>query len=209
MHGNTVTRVGRLVSNLLTHPNYLMRYLQQGPLTKRGPLDHEVPWFSFAAIDFLKSYLRPEMTVFEYGSGGSTLFFAKRVAHVVTTEDHPEWFAIVEQRLKQKGIENVTLQLRPFEFESTAAFEASDYVKSIPEEKFDVLVVDGTEHGHDTRPVCFRHAESFVKPGGIIVVDDSWRYDNLGATAGSTRHQRFQSVGPCRPGVTSTDVYFY
>jgi predicted O-methyltransferase YrrM len=59
------------------------------------------------------------------------------------------------------------------------------------------------------RPVCFARAERQVRPGGIIVVDDSWRYPAL-RQANRARHFRdFQSVGPFRPGVTSTDIFFY
>jgi hypothetical protein len=40
-------------------------------------------------------------------------------------------------------------------------------------------------------------------------VDDSWRYPSLRASAKTKRYKVFRSVGPCRPGVTSTDLYFY
>jgi hypothetical protein len=43
----------------------------------------------------------------------------------------------------------------------------------------------------------------------MIVVDDSWRYPELRAKNRAKRFSVFQSVGPCRPGVTSTDVFFY
>ena len=43
------------------------------------------PWIPFAARDFLEKALRPEMRVCEYGSGGSTLFFASRVRELVST----------------------------------------------------------------------------------------------------------------------------
>ena len=48
-----------------------------------------------------------------------------------------------------------------------------------------------------------------IKPGGIIVVDDSWRYPKLRQENRAQKHRIFQSVGPCRPGVTSTDIFFY
>jgi hypothetical protein len=41
------------------------------------------------------------------------------------------------------------------------------------------------------------------------VLDDSWRYDPVRAEHHAKRFEAFQSVGPGRPGVTSTDVYFY
>ena len=44
------------------------------------------PWVPFEATDWLEHYLKPDMRVFEYGSGGSTIFFAQRVAEVISIE---------------------------------------------------------------------------------------------------------------------------
>ena len=54
-----------------------------------------------------------------------------------------------------------------------------------------------------------RAAEECVAPGGIIVVDDSWRYRQLRDSARAGEVQIFESVGPGRFGVTSTDVFLY
>ena len=98
---------------------------------------------------------------------------------------------------------------RPFDFKDPVGFEKSDYLHALPDAPLDVIVVDGTEEWNYVRPTCFRHAEKFIKPGGIIVVDDSWRYPELHRKHRAKRVQSFQSVGPCRPGVTSTDIFFY
>ena len=42
------------------------------------------------------------MNVCEYGSGGSTIYFAKRTTSVVSIEDNPEWYALVTRQLKLK-----------------------------------------------------------------------------------------------------------
>ena len=56
------------------------------------------PWITFPAMRWLTSYLRPSMSVFEWGSGGSTLFFAQRVARVVSVEYDTAWSAAVTTR---------------------------------------------------------------------------------------------------------------
>lgn len=48
----------------------------------QGTLEFQIPWMVFGCIDFLDDWLKPDMRVFEYGSGGSTLFFANRVSNV-------------------------------------------------------------------------------------------------------------------------------
>ncbi len=158
MKGTVPQKVGRLLGNLVSHPRYVPCYFAHNVLNGKLPLDLELPWFSYAAIEFLDSWLSPPMKVCEYGSGGSTLFFARRV-------------------------------------------------KS--NEKFNVIVVDGTEEWIQVRPICFSRAETRIKAGGIIVVDDSWRYPQLRTNHCAKYYRTFQSVGPGRPGVTSTDVFFY
>jgi len=209
MHGTVPQKVGRVVANLLTHPSYIPRCLSHNVLRRRSPAELELPWFAYAAIDFLEDFLRPDMTVCEYGSGGSTLFFARRVKSVYSIEDNPEWFERVSATIREKSLRNVSLSLHPFDFKQPRNFEDSDYLNAIPSEQFDVIVVDGSEEWTQVRPVCFRNAEDHIKPGGIIVVDDSWRYPDLHRTHRAKGFTVFQSVGPCRPGVTSTDVFFY
>ena len=46
-----------------------------------------MPWWSFSAIDFMSKQCRADQDVFEFGSGGSTLFFAKRCKTVTAVED--------------------------------------------------------------------------------------------------------------------------
>jgi SAM-dependent methyltransferase len=209
MHGTVPQKVGRVITDLLLHPQYIPRCLNHNVIQGKTPLDLEVPWFSYAAIDFLEGFLRPAMTVCEYGSGGSTIFFSSRTKSVVSIEDNQKWYELVSNRLRDKGISNVTLKLCPFDFKNPVGFEQSAYLHALPDEKFDVIVVDGSEEWNQVRPICFAKAEKHVKAGGIIAVDDSWRYPTLRENHHARDLKVFQSVGPCRPGVTSTDIFFY
>lgn len=209
MQGTVAEKVSRLAGNLATHPGYAARYVSDNVLHKRTPLDLERPWFSYAAIDFLEKALRPEMNVCEYGSGGSTIFFAKRLQSVYSIEDNSSWYELVTQRLKEQGIRNAELGLFPFDFKNPAGFEGSAYLNAVPDRPFDIFVVDGSEEWDLVRPICFKHVEPKVRPGGMIIVDDSWRYPELRTGSKAKRVQTFQSVGPFRPGVTSTDIFFY
>src|SRR5215831_14812664 len=209
MHGTVPQKIGRVVADLILHPSYIPRCVSHNLLNGKSPLDLELPWFSYAAIDFLDQFLQAGMAVCEYGSGGSTLFFARRVSSVFSVEDNPKWFELVSRRLEQSSLRNAELCLHPFDFKNPAGFEDSEYLNAIPERPFDVIVVDGSEEWTQVRPICFEKAETRIKPGGIIVVDDSWRYPNLRQRNRAKEARIFQSVGPCRPGVTSTDVFFY
>src|SRR4051794_31760851 len=111
MQGTIPAKIGRVIGNLALHPQYISRCVSHNLLNGKTPLDLEIPWFSYAAIDFLEKFIRPEMNVCEYGSGGSTMFFAKRTSSVFSIENNEKWFELVSGRLKQKGIANVTLRL--------------------------------------------------------------------------------------------------
>lgn len=209
MQGTIPQKIGRVVADLCLHPQYMPRCVAHNFIGRKRPLDLELPWFAYAAIDFLDDFLTPDMTVCEYGSGGSTLFFARRVKWVYSIEDNLQWFNLVSDRLNDNSIDNVTLKLHPFDFKNPAGFENSEYLNAIPDKRFDVIVVDGSEEWTRIRPICFEKAQNHVNKNGIIVLDDSWRYPEIRKRNAARTHKVFQSVGPGRPGVTSTDVYFY
>ena len=51
-----------------------------------------VLWMTYSAIDFLESLDLSACRVFEYGSGGSTLFWQKRCASIVSVEHFSPWY---------------------------------------------------------------------------------------------------------------------
>jgi len=209
MHGSNFQRCARLLGHLGSHPQYIGKYFFTSLPRHLAPLDLQLPWFSYAAIEFLETFLCPSMRVFEYGGGGSTLFFARRTAHVSCTENSSEWAEKIRLVLDQETITNVDRQVHPFDPNDSVAFGQSSYLLSLQNKSPDVIVVDGYEETVPLRPTCFELAEMFIKPDGIIIVDDSWRYPVPRIKNRAKRRTEFQSIGPCRFGVTSTDIYFY
>lgn len=47
-------------------------------LAGRTPLSEHVPWINYPAMDFLAGLLGRDDIVFEWGMGGSTIWFAER-----------------------------------------------------------------------------------------------------------------------------------
>ena len=77
-----------------------------------------------------------------------------------------------------------------------------------------MIVVDGQDFGGTGigsrfRPACFERAEQCIKTGGLIVVNDSWRLTELRAHNRAKKVHICEGIGPCRMGVTSTDVFEY
>lgn len=112
-----------------------------------------IPWMHPAAVMYLESLLTPDMTVIEHGCGGSTLWFAERVSHVISYEKQDAWFDAINK-------------LRPY---NVSMRYSMDFVDKEPA---DLLLIDGNgKH----RPEWIRAAHKIVKAGGVVVVDNSER----------------------------------
>jgi len=44
-------RIAKLAGHLLQHPGNVPRYVTHNLVTRREPVELELPWFSYAAID--------------------------------------------------------------------------------------------------------------------------------------------------------------
>lgn len=122
-----------------------------------------IPWTTYSFIEYIKGYLTGEMDLFEYGCGNSTLFYAERVNSVISAEHCEHWYKNISEKVQ----ENVKLIY-------CSAENSNEYSKSIETGKktYDVIIVDG-QHRNE----CIYNSVSFLKPGGILVLDDSERND--------------------------------
>ncbi|HET7003020.1 MAG TPA: hypothetical protein VFI33_16960 [Puia sp.] len=150
------------------------------------------PWISFSAIQFLKKLIRKDMRVFEYGSGGSTLFWITRVKEVVSIEHDTSWYFNMKKQLDEQSVQNFKYilaepvndpQFGKKRFEDPEDYISADpaykgknfeqYAKSIdtyPDNYFDIIVVDGR-----ARPSCIKHGIPKLKRNGWLVIDNSER----------------------------------
>jgi SAM-dependent methyltransferase len=142
------------------------------------------PWVTFPAIEYLENRLKPGHRVFEWGSGGSTLFFANRAAKVISVEHESEWHTAVAEKLEKSAyvakVQNILAEpdktpSSDWRFSSGAAnlgdrsFE--DYVRQIEryeEGSFDLVIVDGR-----ARMGCLAAALGKVVPGGAVMLDNA------------------------------------
>lgn len=182
------------------------------------------PAITFRALAWLDEYLRPEMTVFEYGTGGSTLLFSQRVKEVVSVEHHAEWHSMLTAILADRGIRNCRLLLarpEPFQAEKSSYFPGSytsthkdykdvrfeGYVRSIdpfPDHSFDLVLVDGR-----SRPSCILHSLTKIKAGGYLMLDNSERaeYGEVKALLSGLPRKDFYGIGPYSDRIWQTSVW--
>ncbi len=143
----------------------------------------DVPWWTYRAIDVVETWLCSRAIparVFEFGSGASTAWLARRSGEVHSVEHHAGFAASIESWLQP--FSNVTLHVEPpvetenpeipSAKEDHAGLDFSAYVATIdtvPGE-FDLVVIDGR-----AREACLRRAVPRLAPGGLIVFDNSRR----------------------------------
>jgi hypothetical protein len=202
-------RVLRVAQWLALRPQDILPYARHGLTSGHTPLELGMPWWSFGAVAEVGRLLRPGMDVFEFGSGGSSIFLATRASSVVCVEDEEKWAALVRDEAGRRNLRNLTVRHEPFDFHRPEGFEHSSYLASLGDRSYDVIVVDGKEESEQVRDVCFWKAEERIKPGGFIVLDDSWRYPQVKARNKARRCTDYKGTGYCRVGVTSTCVFRY
>jgi hypothetical protein len=156
-----------------------------------------LPWLPFRLIDELSRFLEPRSRVFEFGGGGSTLWFLDQGCEVVTVEHVGSWsrrLAALVTSDRWELLDRAT----------DGGFD--DYVDAIsdfPEASFDVVVVDGRE-----RVRCALAALSRVRPGGWLIVDDvdRLRYAEGLATIPWPRRD-IVGFAPAKPSLAHTAVF--
>ena len=122
--------------------------------------DNPIPWYSYPAIEYIKQLDVSDKTIFEYGSGNSTIFWASRCKKLVSVEDNQHWYNKVKAKL-------------PDNVEYTLFNEKQKYISSIDNhpDKFDIVIIDGSH-----RYECCARALQNLKDDGFIILDNSdWK----------------------------------
>lgn len=187
----------------------------------QGPLRDGLPWMVFPAIGLMETLLTKDSTVFEYGAGGSSMFFASRVKELVSVEHDAGWFkqtkAAMADAQRRHGVQwtgvlaepqtpqNAHLSAAP-DSADPLSYATSDealrehsflrYASAIDaheDEYFDLVLIDGR-----ARPSCFLHAVNKVKLGGYIVLDNAERqtYEWIESTAEKLGFEKTEFWGP-------------
>lgn len=144
------------------------------------------PWLPYLVTDYIMEIIQP-MSVFEWGSGGSTVMFLQNnVIRLVSVEDNPAWYLRIGDELQKRGLAHPDYRLIPCE-QGEIGPDKSDpthyksgstelgpvnfraYANVIDNKfPFDLVLVDGM-----ARASCLAHAAAKVKPGGWLVLDNT------------------------------------
>ncbi len=158
----------------------------------RNSVADRLPWMTFRAIEAIEQIATKEQNVFEWGSGGSTLFWADRCKSVVSVEHDAGWFGTVNDLLlaehtpnaeyllvependplwERRSIRNNTDCISYDKASRGKSFRKYVYaINDYPDAFFDIIVVDGR-----SRQCCIHTAIPKLKSGGYLILDNSER----------------------------------
>src|SRR5438874_4881676 len=71
-----------------------------------------IPWMPYRAARALNRIITREMRVLEFGSGGSTVWLARRAGSVHSIEHEIAWYEQMSDQLRKHRLTNVTYELR-------------------------------------------------------------------------------------------------
>lgn len=133
----------------------------------------QLPWISYNAISFFDHFLTKDKTILEFGSGMSTVWYAKRSKEVYSVEDYEPWYQKVCSTLEVCKQKNVVYKFK----------RGTNYSSYMADQGklFDMIMIDGSD-----RSACAANAVKLVKhKGGVIYLDNSDKHSSL--AGGDTR----------------------
>jgi len=174
---------------------WLRSWWKGRPVDARGA---PLPWITYPAIDFLSQFDFSDASVFEWGSGFSTLWWSQRCRRIASVESNQDWAPYIKQLLPK----SVDLLVTPLDADSE--IEALTKHHTV---RNDVFVIDN--YG-PFRRYCAEAAAKNVTEGGLIVLDNS---DQCPRAAEVLRIRGFTQIdftgfAPCNGYAQSTSLFF-
>ncbi|MCL0035144.1 class I SAM-dependent methyltransferase [Thermodesulfovibrionales bacterium] len=199
-------------------PRYIVDRIGEILYQKRYP---EHPWLTKSANLIPSSYLKKSDIGLEWGSGRSTLWFARRVLSLTSIEHDPSWYNRILKALKENEISNVTYLLFEKDQNEDKGQDSAyvQVVRKFPKNSLDFVIVEGIY-----RSACACAVLEKISPSGILVIDNAnWYLPSNSFSPNS----RTKLVGPASSqwqtflvsvenwrciwtsnGVTDTAIYF-
>lgn len=153
-----------------------------------------IPWYTYPAIEYIKQIDFSQKLVFEYGSGNSSAFWAKRCKNLVAVEDDEQWYNKVKTQLPA----NADYRFAANQQEYTHAIHHYNHT-------FDVIIIDGSH-----RYECAVEALKKLAPGGIIILDNAdWKQKTAALLRGANLIEvDMAGFGPINDYTWTTSFFF-
>lgn len=171
-------------------------------MKRKKPLDmhgQAQPWFTYGFMAFLKERINDGMSVFEFGSGNSTLWFSKYGCKLVSVEHDLAWFnAMKDQLVSHPNVEYLHRDLE----NGTYAKEITNYSGI-----FDIIVLDGRD-----RVNCCLNSLGALKEKGVVIWDNSDREEYAEGyqflKSNDFKRIDFHGLGPINSRAWCTSIFY-
>ena len=152
-----------------------------------------IPWYTYPSIDYLVQFELSKKTVFEWGSGNSSLFFAERSKKVISIEHDKGWFEIVE--VSKKTNQEIIYR------------SLNEYPKAIHDTDilYDIIVIDGQR-----RFDCTIECVDKLQKNGMIILDNSdWFYKSASFLKNEMKLTQidFHGFSPINNYILTTSIF--
>lgn len=149
----------------------------------RSALANGEPWIVPVALIQLKALVQPTWRVFEWGSGGSTVYWSRHCRYVVSIEHDVQWQQRTIGLLQAAQCPanwlihcvpgTLNAQGQPDHRSSYRTY--ANAILKLPDRSFDLIYVDGEA---SSRGWCLHNALPKLVPGGYLLLDNSdWLKD--------------------------------
>ena len=184
---------------------YLVPYFEEigwfNSIREQLPVDRNsnyIPWFTYPAIAFLQGRIQPDMEVFEYGSGTSTLWWAEKVSSVISCEHDIKWYSSIKTKIPFNAeILHYNLEV------------GGEYCKAILEYKnrFNIIVIDGRD-----RVNCAKNSPGALREDGVIIWDnverEKYQEGFFYLIQNGFRRLDFEGLGPVGRNKWITSIFY-
>ena len=140
-------------------PRYIINRLSVIFNEKRYPMN---PWLTKDSVNFLNQIILPTDIGVEFGSGRSTIWFAKRLKHLISIEDNKDWHREVSNLI----VSNNLLSKIDYRLSKNDNDYASQALL-LEDNSIDFCLVDGSD-----RDVCALNILPKLKSGSILCIDN-------------------------------------
>jgi hypothetical protein len=169
------------------------------------PIDNNgnpVPWMNYSFVEFITPRLKHDFKIFEYGSGNSSLYFAKYVNEVVSVEHDYVWFNMIKSVLPA----NATL--------IHVMSDINGHYANAPiilDKKFQMVIVDANDRAN-----CLFKSIDVLTQDGVIILDDSHSSRDCGdleyifntLKIRGFNSLTFSGIKPFSPEFASTTIFY-
>lgn len=188
--------------------------------------DKTIPWIPIKAKLWLDKILKPNMILYEFGSGTSTLYFATKVKKIISIEHDKNWYNNIKGKFIQEQINNCDYILiepenitdknsktidpkHTSDLKNYELFHFRKYIESInkyPDKHFDLIFIDGR-----VRIACIQNSIRKIKPGGYLVLDnsDEKKYKLTQKILKNYKKLDFFDIAPVNPYFKTSKISFW